>query len=461
MAIIYTYPIIPGNLKDNLLVSDSTKGNKTSQVSISKVKDLIDVVDSFNSLTGDVTISGGTNITFTTSGNNIEINSSAISGTGTAGTIPKWGADGSSLVNSIIKDQGGEDIIIPRYIKHDGFTTNVFGFSGDREFIVSVGPSTADQFFVSTTGIIMKTDSGNKLVAGPVGVTLYSDTSDTQTTTSFERFATTTTGAIVYGQTIAQGAASERGGIIRFNNNANDRFVGISGPVTQGVNYQVRLPDSVGTASQVLKLNNPMLGGQTQDLVWGDAASGTGGFETLPLATANGYISGELSVGTYVFQMIAPSNCTPTNFKFYNFLGQSTGRTTTVAIYKGIIGDEGVPGSLQSTGQIAGELSAAQISGSTFTLEDSATAISAGDNIVICFSIDEEIQPLGVIPITASGGIALTNASPVSNVKLAIHDPNVSFTAAQIKATATTVTALEALLTGKESSTSRPFLLIY
>ena len=50
----------------------------------------------------------------------------------------------------------------------------------------------------------------------------------------------------------------------------------------------------------------------------------------------------------------------------------------------------------------------------------------------MCFSIDEEIAPLGVIPITASGGIALTNASPVSNNKLAIHDPNVSLTAAQL-----------------------------
>jgi hypothetical protein len=193
----------------------------------------------------------------------------------------------------------------------------------------------------------------------------------------------------------------------------------------------------------------------------GGSGSGTGGFETLPFATANGYISGETSVGTYVFQMIAPSNCAPTNFKFYNFLAQSVGRTTTVAIYKGVIGDEGAAGSLQSTGQIAGTLGAAQISGAILDVEDGATAISAGDNIVICFSIDEEIQPLGVIPITASGGTTLTNASPVSNNKLAIHDPNVSLTAAQIQASATTVTALEALLTSSSATTSKPFLLIY
>ena len=135
----------------------------------------------------------------------------------------------------------------------------MFGFSGPNNFILD-------------------TDSGTKIAAGPTGVTLYSDTSDTATTTSVKRFETTTTGVIIYGQTVAAGAASERGGIVRYYNNANDRFVGISGPVTQGTNYQVRLPDSVGTAGQVLKLNNPLISGQTQDLVWGDAGSGGGSY---------------------------------------------------------------------------------------------------------------------------------------------------------------------------------------
>jgi hypothetical protein len=249
-----------------------------------------------------------------------------------------------------------------------------------------------------------------------------------------------------------------RGGGVRFFTSTNNSYVGIVGPTTNGTAYEIILPNAVGTASQVLKLPST-IGTSPYQLAWGDAgsSSGTGGFETLPFATANGYISGETSIGTYVFQMIAPSNCAPTNFKFYNFLAQSVGRTTTVAIYKGVIGDEGAAGSLQSTGQIAGTLGAAQISGAILDVEDGATAISAGDNIVICFSIDEEIQPLGVIPITASGGTTLTNASPVSNNKLAIHDPNVSLTAAQIQASATTVTALEALLTSSSATTSKPF----
>ena len=286
MAIIYSYPSKPDpSLSDQVLITDSESedpSNATRNATLASIKTAIDVVDKItdingnNGQTGDIKFSGSNtiDIDFNAGVNSITFDTiNLTSGSGTAGTIPKWGADGSSLVDSVIKDQGGEDIIIPRFIKHDGDLTNVFGFSNAREFIVSVGPSTADQFLVSQNAIIMKTDSGTKVAAGPSGVTLYSDTSDTVTTTSVARFATTTTGAIVYGQTIAQGAASERGGIIRFNNNANDRFVGISGPVTTGTSYEIVLPDAVGTASQVLKLPSP-IGATPHQLAWGDASAG-------------------------------------------------------------------------------------------------------------------------------------------------------------------------------------------
>ena len=183
----------------------------------------------------------------------------------------------------------------------------------------------------------------------------------------------------------------------------------------------------------------------------GGSSSGTGGFETLPFITANGYIT---ATGTYVFQMIAPSNCAPANFKFYNLLAQVEERTVAVAIYKGDI-DTG--GSLQSTGEIAGVLSAAKISGSTLTVLDSATAISAGDDILVCLSFDSNISLLGVIPITANGGITLTNASPVSNEKLAQFDTT-SITASEFPGT---ITELFSSLSGAVQTTTRPFLLIY
>jgi len=183
----------------------------------------------------------------------------------------------------------------------------------------------------------------------------------------------------------------------------------------------------------------------------GGSSSGTGGFETLPFTTANGYIT---ATGTYVFQMIAPSNCAPANFKFYNLLAQVAGRTVAVAIYKGDI-DTG--GSLQSTGEIAGVLSAAKISGSTLTVLDSATAISAGDDILVCLSFDSNISPLGVIPITGGEGVTLTNASPVSNEKLALFD-STSITASQFPST---ISGLLSIIETATPTTTRPFLLIY
>jgi len=238
MAIIYSYPSKPTpSLSDQVLITDSASSDPENATR--------------NTTIGEVL---------------------SQKGTGTAGTIPKWSSDGSTLTDSIIKDQGGEDIIIPRFIKHEGDLNNVFGFYQNGQFLVSVGPSDADQFSVEANAIIIKTDSGTKFAAGPTGVTLYSDTSETTTNTSVARFATTTTGAIVYGQTVAAGAASERGGIIRYYNNANDRYVGIAGPITQGTNYQIRLPDTIGAVGQVLAIAS--IDGSNAVMEWADNAGG-------------------------------------------------------------------------------------------------------------------------------------------------------------------------------------------
>ena len=297
MAQIQTYPRkTTYDANDLILICDKTPDangvvtNDTKTTTISTITDNLNVVDTVTASgsgitaspnkgnvvitnTGVTSLTAGTNISLSGSTGAITISTSAsnVDGSGTAGTIPKW-SDSNTLTDSVIKDQGGEDIIIPRFIKHDGDLNNAFGFSNASEFIVSVGPSTADQFLVSQNAIIMKTESGTKVATGPVGVTLYSDTSDTQTTTSVARFATTTTGAIVYGQTIAQGAASERGGIIRYYNNTNDRYVGIAGPITQGVNYQIRLPDTIGTVGQVLAIGS--ISGSNAIMQWVDNSGG-------------------------------------------------------------------------------------------------------------------------------------------------------------------------------------------
>ena len=91
MAVIYSYPIksTPDN-DDLILISDGTD-NLTKQVRVSTLPGGSSAgVSSFNTLTGAVTITGGTNVTLNPVGNNIEINaaggSSGISVQGAGGT---------------------------------------------------------------------------------------------------------------------------------------------------------------------------------------------------------------------------------------------------------------------------------------------------------------------------------------------------------------------------------------
>ena len=79
MAIIYTYPTKASPANDDLiLISDSADSNKTKQVKVSSLPGgSSSGVSSFNTLTGAVTITGGTNVTLSTVGNNIEINAAS------------------------------------------------------------------------------------------------------------------------------------------------------------------------------------------------------------------------------------------------------------------------------------------------------------------------------------------------------------------------------------------------
>ena len=94
MSIIYSYPIkgTPAN-DDLILISDSASSPQfaTKQIKVSSLPGgSASGVSSFNTLTGAVTITGGTNVTLNPVGNNIEINaaagSSGISVQGAGGT---------------------------------------------------------------------------------------------------------------------------------------------------------------------------------------------------------------------------------------------------------------------------------------------------------------------------------------------------------------------------------------
>ena len=83
MSIIYSYPIkgTPAN-DDLILISDSASSPQfaTKQIKVSSLPGgSASGVSSFNTLTGAVTITGGTNVTLNPVGNNIEINASGTS----------------------------------------------------------------------------------------------------------------------------------------------------------------------------------------------------------------------------------------------------------------------------------------------------------------------------------------------------------------------------------------------
>ena len=120
MAIIFTYPTkVTPALADTVVITDSESEDpedRTKQISIASIKDTINVVDSLNALTGAVTITGGTNVTLTTSGNNIAINSSGGGGGGTVGpgTVNKLSmfTTTTTIGDSIVTQDSGPGITI-------------------------------------------------------------------------------------------------------------------------------------------------------------------------------------------------------------------------------------------------------------------------------------------------------------------------------------------------------------
>lgn len=99
MPVIYTYPVKTTPVANDLiLISDSADKNKTKQVTVSSIRGAtVSGVSSFNTITGDITISEGNNITFTTVGKDIEINASSGSGL----TVKNQGTNLTTSASSI------------------------------------------------------------------------------------------------------------------------------------------------------------------------------------------------------------------------------------------------------------------------------------------------------------------------------------------------------------------------
>ncbi len=164
MPIIYSYPSkTTPTTGDLLLISDVSASNQTKKITIGDLKDPLDVVDSFNSLTGDVTITGGTNITLNPSGNNIEINSSS-GDTYTLEAETKSG--GANLLlnaatgsDSTVSLTQGSGITITR----DSSTSISISSSGNSSGFQTIPLSNSDAFVTATGTFVFQSIVGASL----------------------------------------------------------------------------------------------------------------------------------------------------------------------------------------------------------------------------------------------------------------------------------------------------------
>ena len=258
MAIIYSYPFKAAALADTVVITDSETVDpkkKTKKTSVSSIRDVILPVDN-------------------------------VTGTGTAGTYTAF-TDSNTIGDGLIKNFTGSagDITIPRFIRHEGDSSAVFGFNNEDDFIINVNAG-VEQVRVRQNSISIQTDSGAKFLAGPTSASLYNDENGS-TTVSKQSLTTYDSGIIVKGGTENSFA---RGGAVRFYTSTNNGYVGISGPTTTGTSYQIILPNSIGAVGQVLAIAS--IDGSNALMEWADNSGGGGGSfagnaaSGLPLASA-------------------------------------------------------------------------------------------------------------------------------------------------------------------------------
>ena len=295
MAIIYTYPTKATlALADTVLISDSADANKTKNATVTSIKDAIDVVDSITatlpleatSATGDVTISsraygGGATTGFVPSGGTA---GNYLDGAGTWSTI-----DLTTDVNGILPSANGglgvgtfQDGDLLYYsgasfarLATNGVTDNyvLTAVSGVPTWALNPGggsgPGTGTQYNLpiwsttSTLGdsLITQNNVGGSATALTIGSNVAS-------------FSTTAGVGSVFATRVSVNGYSTFGGKLKLSSPDGATFVEIEGPANGGSPYTVKMPSSLGTPNQVLKLPSTIPGSGASQLVWGDATGG-------------------------------------------------------------------------------------------------------------------------------------------------------------------------------------------
>jgi len=128
------------------------------------------------------------------------------------------------------------------------------------------GPGTGTQYNLpiwSTTSTL-----GDSLITQNAGATVLN------VGTNIASFSTVAGVGSVFTTRVSVNGYSTFGGKLKLSSPDGATFVEIEGPANGGAAYTVKMPSSLGTANQVLKLPSTIPGSGASQLVWGDATGG-------------------------------------------------------------------------------------------------------------------------------------------------------------------------------------------
>ena len=250
-----TTGVTQANAVDNTTIATTAYVNNKIGL-IPAVVNSISDFNGNNSLTGAVKIGSTTNVnvTFNTGTNKIDLSVLADISAGTPfsdSVIPV--ISGSNQLIDSPMQVSGDDLIMKRYIRHLGDNGALFGFNTDSEFLIYTESNDQESLRITPTGTAIKTNATNRFTTTAAGATeLYYAGS--------KKFETTTTGSTLTGG-------------LSLSDGTNNITISIP---TITTSYDLKMPASIGAASQVLKLPST-IGSSPYQLTWGDAIAVPGG----------------------------------------------------------------------------------------------------------------------------------------------------------------------------------------
>ena len=174
MAIIYTYPKVTPALGDLVVITDVSDSNKTKQITIQDIKDVIDVVDSLtagpgislSASTGDITISNtGVLSVDTTNGSFIDLTPVAPT-TGNVVITADLSATGTADSTTFLRGDNAWTPISSLSFEIDGLnasaaTTTYTISPGSEITLKSTGASTSEGAASNIAGVVARLDDGD------------------------------------------------------------------------------------------------------------------------------------------------------------------------------------------------------------------------------------------------------------------------------------------------------------